>query len=69
MQRMGGVNDMVITNNQELLVSVGQDRKIVLWDNRHPDFIYAVNIDDENDEGLAIAKSVTLKGFDSIMLT
>lgn len=56
MQRMGGINDMVITNDQQMVVSVGQDRKIVLWDNRHADAVYSVNIDEENDEAFAIAK-------------
>lgn len=54
---MGGINDLVLTRSQRYVVSVGQDRKIVIWDVRTNDPIFQRTIDDENDEGLAIAES------------
>ena len=57
MQRMGGINDMVLTKDkaQSYTISVGQDKKIVIWSNRLNDPVYSSYIDEENDEGLAIA--------------
>jgi hypothetical protein len=56
MQRMGGINDLVISRgSQSHTVSVGQDRKILVWDNRTNDPIVQQFIDEENDEGYSIA--------------
>ena len=56
MQRMGGINALAITPGaQSHTLSVGQDRKVVVWDNRTNDPVYQVFIDEENDEGFAIA--------------
>lgn len=55
MQRMGGINDFVLTADDRYLLSVGQEKKIVVWENTKADAVNSVWIDDENDEGLAIA--------------
>lgn len=55
MQRMGGINDFVFSLDDRFIISVGQDRKIVVWDNSQNDLVYYRNIDEENDEGFAIA--------------
>lgn len=56
MQRMGGINDLVLSKGaQNYTISVGQDKKIVVWSNRLNDAVYTQYIDGENDEGLAIA--------------
>ncbi len=55
MQRMGGINDFVLSSDDRYLISVGQDRKIVIWDNNLNDHVNHTWIDGENDEGLAIA--------------
>lgn len=55
MQRMGGINDFIITKDDGYVISVGQDRKIVLWDNRMNDLLFSTFLDGENDEGFAIA--------------
>ena len=56
MQRMGGINDVAITKGaQSHTVSVGQDKKVVLWDNRTNEPVLQIFIDEENDEGLAVA--------------
>lgn len=56
MQRMGGINEMALTPGaQSHVVSVGQDKKIVVWDNRSNDPVLQQYIDEENDEGLTVA--------------
>lgn len=56
MQRMGGINEMVITRGaQSHTVSVGQDKKVVVWDNRTNEPVLQVFIDEENEEGLTVA--------------
>lgn len=56
MQRMGGINDMAITRGaQSHTVSVGQDKKIVLWSNKTNDPLLQIFLDEENDEGLTVA--------------
>jgi hypothetical protein len=55
MQRMGGINDFVLTADDRFVISVGQDRKIVVWENSKAEAIYSCWIDDENDEGFSIA--------------
>ncbi len=57
MQRMGGINDFVITKDDQFIISVGQDRKVVIWDNRSEHPAFAQFIQEENDEGLAVALS------------
>jgi hypothetical protein len=56
MQRMGGINEMVLTPGaQSHTVSVGQDKKVVVWNNRTNEPVLAHFIDEENDEGLTVA--------------
>ncbi len=55
MQRMGGINGIVVSRDQTHVISVGQDRKVAVWDTRKNDVVFQTFIDDENDEGLAIA--------------
>ncbi len=55
MQRMGGINDFIVTKDDRYIISVGQDRKIVLWDNGKNDFLFHASLNEEYDEGLAIA--------------
>jgi len=55
MQRMGGINDFVLTHDDQFIISVGQDHKIVIWDNRLEQPIFQQFLQEENDEGFAIA--------------
>lgn len=56
MQRMGGINEMALTRgSQSHTVSVGQDKKVVIWDNKTNDPIVQVFIDEEREEGLCLA--------------
>lgn len=54
---MGGINDLILSKDkaQSYTISVGQDKKIVVWSNKMNEPIYTQYIDEENDEGLAIA--------------
>ena len=55
MQRMGGLNGLVLLRDQQHSVSVGQEKKIVVWNLNKNDPVFSRNIDDENDEANAIA--------------
>ena len=55
MQRMGGINEIVLSQNEQYLVSVGQDKRVVVWDNKKSDAVILSFLDEEKDEGLAIA--------------
>lgn len=55
MQRMGGLNALVLLRDQQHSVSVGQEKRIVVWNMSNNDPVFSRNIDDENDEGNAIA--------------
>ena len=55
MQRLGGLNGLVLLRDQQHSVSVGQEKKIVVWNLNKNDPIFSRNIDEENDEGNAIA--------------
>jgi hypothetical protein len=55
MQRMGGINDFVLSNDDNFIISVGQDKRIMIWERTKNDPIYHTLLDDEQDEGLAIA--------------
>lgn len=57
MQRMGGINSIAISKCQNFTISVGQDRKLVVWHNGHNDIIASQFLDEENDEGLSLALS------------
>lgn len=65
-QRMGGINGIVISKDLNCTVSVGQDKKIVFWDNdlklvnslsKASNVLHSHFLDGENDEGLTIAIS------------
>lgn len=56
MQRMGGINEMALSRgSQSHTISVGQDKKVVVWDNRSNEPVVQVFIDEENEEGLCLA--------------
>jgi hypothetical protein len=55
MQRMGGINDIVLSHSEQYLITVGQDKRIVVWDNKKTDPAMHLFLDEERDEGLAIA--------------
>jgi hypothetical protein len=55
MQRMGGINDISILSTQAHCISVGQDKKLVLWDGKQGDPKYQRYINEEIDEGNAVA--------------
>ena len=56
MQRMGGINDLAITGgSQTHSVTVGQDRRVVVWDCRAAEPVLQQFIDEENDEGFTVA--------------
>jgi WD40 repeat protein len=57
MQRMGGINSFVVAHDYTCLISIGQDKKIVIWDIRMADPIYSRFIDNEDEEGLCISQS------------
>ena len=65
-QRMGGINGIVISKDLTCTVSVGQDKKIVFWDNdlklmnslsKASSVLHSHFLDGESDEGLTIAIS------------
>lgn len=35
-QNMGGINDIGVTRDQTLVVSVGQEKRVTFWDLRQP---------------------------------
>lgn len=55
MQRMGGINSIAIAKDQTHTLSVGQEKKLVVWNNVENDLITQVSLDEENDEGHSIA--------------
>ncbi len=55
MQRMGGINSLVISKDQSYVISVGQDKRLVVWSVRENDPVFQTFLDGEKDEGLAIA--------------
>ena len=54
MQRMGGINDFVLSKDQSHVISIGQDKRMAIWNVRQNDIIYSTMIDGENDEAMAI---------------
>ena len=57
-QRMGGINDVELSRDQSLVLTVGQERKITYWDLREPHPVQT--IDPAHDgEALCIAMSKT----------
>lgn len=63
---MGGINGIVLSKDLNCTVSVGQDKKIVFWDNdlkllntlsKSSNVLHAHFLDGEIDEGLTIAMS------------
>lgn len=57
MQRMGGINDITLSADQRCLITVGQDKRVVIWDNGKENPLAQIFIDGEKDEGMAIALS------------
>ena len=62
MQRMGGINNFVMSSDDRVIVSVGQEKKIVVWDSSQPEPVFSLFLDEEERggagdeaEGLAIA--------------
>lgn len=55
MQRMGGLHGVVLLRDQKHTVTVGQEKRIVVWNMGKSDPVFSRFIDDENDEGNAIA--------------
>ncbi|RYY85233.1 hypothetical protein EON63_07775 [archaeon] len=53
-QRMGGINDFVLSRCEQFIISVGQDRRMCIWSARQGELLTGVNIDGENDEAMAI---------------
>lgn len=58
MQRMGGLHGVVILKDQQHSVTVGQEKKIVMWDWKRNDPVFQSYINEENDEGNALAMYV-----------
>jgi WD40 repeat protein len=65
-QRMGGINGIQLSKDLSCTISVGQDRKLVFWDNdlqstsglsKTTNMFVQKHLDGENDEGLAVATS------------
>lgn len=57
MQRMGGITDITLTKDENYTISVGQDKRIVLWSNTREQAAFSQFVDEERDEGLAVAIS------------
>ena len=51
---MGGINSFVLSKDDNYCISVGQDKKIVVWDNSSNEHVYSTFLDEENDEGHSI---------------
>ena len=54
MQRMGGINDMLISKDENYIVSVGQDRTLTYWVSNQEDCTHKIELNGDNDEGRAI---------------
>lgn len=48
---------MVLSKDEQCIVSVGQEKKLTYWNKNALDFIHSENIDDERDEGRCISLS------------
>ena len=58
MQRMGGLHGVVILKDQQHSVTVGQEKKLVMWDCKRTEQVFQSYINEENDEGNAFAMYV-----------
>ncbi len=58
MQRMGGINDVILSSDEQYSISVGQEKRLTYWDNRSMEPVHQLFLDGENDEGHCIARLV-----------
>ena len=56
MQRMGGVNGIVISSDGQYTMSVGQERRLIYWNNTQLEPSHSQFLEGELDEGRCIAK-------------
>lgn len=54
-QRMGGIADIKISQCENYVISVGQERQITIWNMHTNDAVFKRFIDGENDEAMAVA--------------
>jgi hypothetical protein len=54
-QRMGGINGLVISKDQSMIISVGQEKKVSFWPVNSAEALYSQLLDGERDEGRCIA--------------
>ena len=52
---MGGINSLVISGDQSIVISVGQEKRITYWPVNGMEALYSRALDGENDEGRSVA--------------
>jgi hypothetical protein len=52
---MGGINGLVISKDQSMIISVGQEKKVSFWPVNSAEALYSQVLDGERDEGRCIA--------------
>ena len=58
MQRMGGINGIAISGDEQYTLSVGQERRLSYWNNTQNDPAHTQLLHGEEDEGRCIARLV-----------
>ena len=57
MQRMGGINNIVLSRDESHILSVGQEKKLKYWHLSTPDAVHQEFLENEDDEGRCISIS------------
>lgn len=57
MQRMGGINGIALSRDEQFTLSVGQEKKLSYWNNKSIEVTHQVQLDADEDEGRCIARS------------
>ena len=51
---MGGINDIILSKDQQYTISVGQEKRLTFWENLTLEPVHYNFLDNENDEGKCI---------------
>lgn len=55
MQRMGGINDVILSKDESHIITVGQEKKIVYWNNSESESKHSMFLNGEQDEGRSLS--------------
>ncbi len=71
MQRMGGINSICLSKDENYVLSVGQEKKLNYWSNSNSHLdsnnaTHSIELDGEEDEGRCIAMYVHISIYYSI---